>query len=73
MAGGVSVVQTIIERISNRWIHAPSGRTYAYDYNPPKKHGVDDVTGKKQRLGGYGLPLVRSAEWRVLMRACGCD
>ena len=37
--------QTIIERISNRWIHAPSGRTYAYDYNPPKKHGVDDVTG----------------------------
>lgn len=37
--------RTIIERISNRWIHAPSGRTYAYDYNPPKTRGVDDVTG----------------------------
>lgn len=38
--------QTIIERISNRWIHAASGRTYAYDYNPPKQKGVDDVTGE---------------------------
>ncbi len=38
--------QTIIERISNRWIHAPSGRTYAYDYNPPKEKGKDDVTGE---------------------------
>ncbi len=28
---------TIIERISNRWIHEKSGRTYAYDYNPPKQ------------------------------------
>lgn len=39
--------RTIIERISNRWIHAKSGRTYAYDYNPPKKHGLDDVTGAR--------------------------
>jgi hypothetical protein len=50
--------QTIIERISNRWIHAASGRTYAYDYNPPKKHGVDDVTGACGLvgigMGGYG-------------------
>lgn len=38
--------QTIIERISNRWIHAPSGRVYAYDYNPPKVRGKDDVTGE---------------------------
>lgn len=34
----------IIQRISNRWIHAPSGRTYAYDYNPPKVSGLDDIT-----------------------------
>lgn len=27
----------IVERISNRWIHEKSGRTYAYDYNPPKE------------------------------------
>ena len=36
----------IIERISNRWIHAPSGRTYALDYNPPKRNGFDDITGE---------------------------
>lgn len=36
----------IIERISNRWVHAPSGRTYAYDYNPPKVNGLDDVTNE---------------------------
>ncbi len=24
----------------------PSGRTYAYDYNPPKKIGFDDVTNE---------------------------
>ena len=38
--------QTIIDRISNRWIHVPSGRTYAYDYNPPKTTGLDDITGE---------------------------
>uniref|UniRef100_A0A7R9ZMM0 Adenylate kinase active site lid domain-containing protein n=1 Tax=Craspedostauros australis TaxID=1486917 RepID=A0A7R9ZMM0_9STRA len=37
---------TIVERISDRWIHAPSGRTYSYSYNPPKQHGLDDVTGE---------------------------
>jgi nucleoside-triphosphate--adenylate kinase len=36
----------IVERISNRWVHAPSGRTYAYDYNPPKTRGIDDITGE---------------------------
>mmetsp|Transcript_1909 Transcript_1909/g.5265 ORF Transcript_1909/g.5265 Transcript_1909/m.5265 type:complete len:158 (+) Transcript_1909:1174-1647(+) len=30
----------------NSWIHAPSGRTYSYSYNPPKQHGLDDVTGE---------------------------
>lgn len=28
---------TIINRLSGRWVHAASGRTYASDYNPPKK------------------------------------
>jgi adenylate kinase family enzyme len=30
----------IVERLSMRWIHAPSGRTYSYDYNPPKVKGT---------------------------------
>ena len=28
--------ETIVGRISNRWLHPASGRVYAYDYNPPK-------------------------------------
>lgn len=39
--------QTIVERIADRWIHAPSGRTYNINYNPPKTAGLDDVTGEK--------------------------
>ena len=37
---------TIVERMSGRWIHMASGRVYAYDYNPPKVEGKDDVTGE---------------------------
>ena len=37
---------TIVERMSGRWIHMASGRVYAYDYNPPKEDGKDDVTGE---------------------------
>jgi len=38
--------ETIVERISNRWIHPGSGRIYAYDYNPPKVDGKDNETGE---------------------------
>ncbi|KAI3728389.1 hypothetical protein L6452_17024 [Arctium lappa] len=34
------------ERITGRWIHASSGRTYHTKFAPPKVHGVDDVTGE---------------------------
>jgi len=37
---------TIVGRIADRWIHAPSGRIYSYLYNPPKDHGLDDITGE---------------------------
>ena len=37
---------TIIERMSGRRCHVPSGRTYHVKYNPPKKEMVDDVTGE---------------------------
>uniref|UniRef100_T1J1K4 GTP:AMP phosphotransferase, mitochondrial n=1 Tax=Strigamia maritima TaxID=126957 RepID=T1J1K4_STRMM len=36
----------IIERIRGRWTHLPSGRIYHTVFNPPKQHGVDDVTGE---------------------------
>lgn len=36
----------IIERISGRRIHQPSGRVYHLINQPPKNEGVDDVTGE---------------------------
>ena len=36
----------IIERMSGRRVHLPSGRTYHVKYNPPKVEGKDDVTGE---------------------------
>ncbi|KAK1403212.1 adenylate kinase [Heracleum sosnowskyi] len=34
------------ERITGRWIHASSGRSYHTKFAPPKAPGVDDVTGE---------------------------
>jgi adenylate kinase len=36
----------IVERMSGRRAHLPSGRTYHVKYNPPKVEGRDDVTGE---------------------------
>ncbi len=36
----------IVERMSGRRSHAPSGRTYHIVFNPPKVSGKDDVTGE---------------------------
>jgi adenylate kinase len=43
--------EAIIERLSGRWLHPASGRTYHVKYNPPKVAGRDDITGEelKQR------------------------
>jgi adenylate kinase len=43
----------IISRIASRWVHAPSGRVYNTDFNPPKVQGKDDVTGE---------PLIQRAD-----------
>jgi adenylate kinase len=58
--------ETIVERMSGRWVHLPSGRTYHTRFNPPKVAGKDDLTGEalvqreddkvetvKKRLGVY--------------------
>jgi adenylate kinase len=36
----------IIERMSGRRVHLPSGRSYHVKYNPPKNAMVDDATGE---------------------------
>ncbi len=35
----------IIERITNRMVHPPSGRVYNKLFNPPRVEGFDDFTG----------------------------
>ena len=36
----------IVERMSGRRVHQPSGRSYHVKFNPPKVEGKDDVTGE---------------------------
>ncbi|HEX4919076.1 MAG TPA: adenylate kinase [Limnobacter sp.] len=36
----------IIERMSGRRTHPASGRTYHVKFNPPKREGLDDITGE---------------------------
>lgn len=38
--------EVIVERMSGRRVHQPSGRTYHIVYNPPRVEGKDDVTGE---------------------------
>jgi adenylate kinase len=38
--------EAIIERMSGRRAHLPSGRTYHLRFNPPKVEGLDDVSGE---------------------------
>jgi adenylate kinase len=39
--------ELIVERIVGRRVHAPSGRVYHVNFNPPKVEGKDDVTGEE--------------------------
>ena len=38
--------ELIVNRMSGRRVHQPSGRSYHLEFNPPEKDGVDDVTGE---------------------------
>jgi len=38
--------EEIIKRMSGRWVHPSSGRTYHIIYNPPRVAGKDDETGE---------------------------
>lgn len=47
--------------VLDRYIHEPSGRIYNLVFNPPKKPGLDDVTGE---------PLTQVSGSRTLPSAC---
>ena len=38
--------ELIINRMSGRRIHQPTGRSYHLEFNPPKEDGIDDFTGE---------------------------
>ena len=38
--------EAIIERMSGRRVHVASGRTYHVRFNPPKREGIDDLSGE---------------------------
>ncbi len=38
--------ETIMQRLSERYLHPASGRIYNLTYNPPKQPGIDDETGE---------------------------
>jgi adenylate kinase family enzyme len=36
----------LVERVTGRWVHAASGRSYHTKFAPPRVPGVDDQTGE---------------------------
>ncbi|KAI1081951.1 adenylate kinase [Whalleya microplaca] len=46
-------LDVIIQRISSRWVHEPSGRVYNTSFHAPKVPGLDDITGE---------PLIQRAD-----------
>ncbi len=48
----------IINRMSGRRVHLPSGRSYHLVFNPPKVEGKDDVTGEDLVLRSDDTPAV---------------
>jgi adenylate kinase len=57
-AGAVAVLfevdrDVLVDRLTGRWTHLPSGRVYNERTAPPKVAGIDDVTGE---------PLVQRAD-----------
>ena len=46
----------IIERLSGRRIHLPSGRIYHITNNPPKNKGIDDETGESLVIRDDDIP-----------------
>jgi len=61
--------ETIVERLSDRWIHPASGRVYSYSYNPPKVDGLDDETGEALVQRDDDTPLSVRARLEAYDRA----
>ena len=61
--------EAIEERVMDRWVHVPSGRTYSASFNPPRHMGLDDETGEALSRR-HDDNMVRGRVWqsRMLIR-----
>lgn len=57
------------ERITGRWIHPPSGRTYHTKFTPPKAPGLDDVS-RLEFITASTLFSIAIRCWQVMLE-CG--
>ncbi|VFP77886.1 Adenylate kinase [Buchnera aphidicola (Cinara cf. splendens/pseudotsugae 3390)] len=61
----------ILDRITGRLIHEPSGRTYHKKFNPPKKKNIDDLTGEllsKRKDDKKKIIITRLKEYKKLTK-----
>lgn len=49
----IVIILLLVRRITGRWIHPASGRSYHEEFHPPRISQKDDVTGE---------PLIRRAD-----------
>jgi nucleoside-triphosphate--adenylate kinase len=64
--------EIILSRISDRWVHLPSGRVYNMSYNRPRVEGYDDETGEPLTKRPDDNPVCSPAYLAVLL-ADACE
>ncbi len=60
--------EVILDRISDRWVHLPSGRVYNLSYNRPRIDGLDDETGEPLTKRPDDNPVRVGCRWRIKLR-----
>lgn len=58
--------EVILARISDRYVHLPSGRVYNMSYNKPKVPGYDDITGEPLTKRPDDNPVSRSTPLTII-------
>jgi adenylate kinase len=58
--------EIILNRISERYVHLPSGRVYNSSFNRPKVDGLDDITGEPLTKRPDDNPVSRHQDLSVI-------
>ena len=62
--------EVILARISDRWVHLPSGRVYNLSYNRPRVDGLDDETGEPLTKRSDDNPVRVEGTWESEIVSC---